>query len=135
MAGNLAQWEAKGNVDKGFRIFETSVRRLVPPKRIRSLIGKRPCPLVVVKRCKIQCTTFEGAIEPAIDRSGVVLHWDDHTIWELGSGMFQKIPVVVHKEQVKTGPYFDSSPVTRMMKSGMIRPLALIQNSNRFRTR
>ena len=35
---------------------------------------------------------------------GTTLRWDDHATWELTSGMLQKQPVVVHKEQFKTAP-------------------------------
>ena len=45
-----------------------------------------------------------------------MVHTDDHATWELIGGMFQKQPAVVHKEQFKTAPYSDSSPITGMMK-------------------
>ena len=45
-----------------------------------------------------------------------MVHTDDHAAWELTGGMFQKRPVVVHKEQFKTAPCSDSSPNTGTMK-------------------
>ena len=45
-----------------------------------------------------------------------MVHTYDHANWELTSGMFQKQPVVVHKEHFKTAPYSDSNPIMGMMK-------------------
>ena len=117
------------NVGGGFRIFETTVRRLVAPKRSRSRIAKMHWPLASVQHHKIQKAAFEenidghfscrlvkGAIERSIDRGGTTLHWNDHATWELTSGKFQKQTVVVQKEQIKTAPYSDSGPLTGMMK-------------------
>ena len=44
-----------------------------------------------------------------------MVHTNHDAIWELTCGMFQK-PIIVHKEQFKSAPCFDSSPITGMMK-------------------
>ena len=125
---NIAK-AVESNVGGGFCISETTVCRLGAPKRSRSRVAKRHRPLASVQHRKIQKAAFEenidchfscrlvkGAIERSIDRGGTTLHWDGHATWELTSGMCQKQPVVVHKEQFKTAPYSDSSPLIGMMK-------------------
>ena len=45
-----------------------------------------------------------------------MVHTDDHAIWELTSGKFQKQPVVVHKDQFKTVACSDYKRITGMMR-------------------
>ena len=126
-------------IGHGFQISEATIRHCCIPHRKRSKVARLHRPIANVSHQRFERKEGEAnvdghfsswfvkqAIMFALQHSGPVVSWDDHSIWDLCKDTYQKLGVVMLQQMKKTAPYADATPMTAQSNVSLIQCLCTI---------